>query len=1367
MTYRECYGESEAADAARDPKSMLPLSGAQRGIWFAQKINPSTASYNIGEYLEICGPVDPALFEAALRQIVRETEALCVRFVEQVDDVRQIVGAAPNWSMTFVDLTHEPNPLVAAKSWMKADSERPANLASDRLFSYALFKAAPDRFFWYARYHHIAMDAFSMALVAQRLANVYTALVVGSRSDVSPFGPLALLVEEDAVYRASEVFARDREYWLKHLANCPDPAGLAGHTFKTENFLRETTYLSSATVGQLRTVAHGAKLANIMPAAVAIFVHRLTGKEDLVLGLARAARTNPTTRCIPGMASNIVPLRLTVRSSMSISEVLVETAREMRELSMHQHYPIADLHRDIGGIANRPFYGTSVNFMPFAYNLSFAGHRAKAHNISLGPVEELSISILDRSDGGRLQVEFDANPALYSQSGLKDHKERFVRLLTSISDLSLPVGRLNILSSTERHRLLVEWNQTEVDYARDKCIHRLFEEQVQRTPDATALTFDNARMTYQELNERANQLARYLQKSGVSPETLVGICAERSLEMVVGLLGILKAGGAYVPLDPEYPQDRLAFMLQDAQMPVLLTQARSAKAIPAHNARVIQLDADWPAIAGGSVENLESGVTAGNLAYVIYTSGSTGRPKGVMNTHVAIVNRLLWMQDAYQIGPTDVVLQKTPFSFDVSVWEFFWPLLTGARLVLAVPGGHMDSTYLADLIAREKVTTLHFVPSMLEVFLQEKGLETLCKSLNRVICSGEPLPIELQDRFFSRLSAELHNLYGPTEAAVDVTYWACQRNGSLRTVPIGRPIANIQIYILNPQLEPVPVGVSGELHIGGIGLARGYLNRPELTAEKFVADPFSEAPGARLYKTGDLARFRPDGAIEYLGRLDFQVKLRGFRIELGEIETVLKLHPSVRSAVVLAREDVPGDRRLVAYVVPNEEQGATLKRLLHMQQKGELEGLSQYELPNGQLILHKNPGETDFLFNEIFVEKSYGKHGIKLAPDACVFDVGANIGLFSLFIAQQAPDVKVFAFEPLPAVFEVLRANATLHGLNIELFECGLASADATIDFQYFPHATMLSGYSVGDDVQDTVKEFLRASNGMPTSGRDFDDMLAERLRHQSVRCSVRTLSSVLRERAVSRIDLLKIDVEKAELDVLEGIEPEDWPKIQQIIVEVHDLDGRLRHITKLLGRHGFHVTVEQSVDLRETALFNLYAMRAQVSPEIPTKPQPLPPSSINRWIADLRSTAGSKLPSYMMPSAFVALAELPLTPNGKLDRKALPPPEAYLPKPDGSFVAPRTPTEEVLARIWCEVLNLKQAGIHDNFFELGGQSLVATRVASRLGSEFGIELPLRIIFENPSISSLANQIDTLIWIKKGINRETSPHGLAIVKGKL
>ncbi|MEA5624654.1 non-ribosomal peptide synthetase, partial [Nostoc sp. UHCC 0251] len=558
---------------------------------------------------------------------------------------------------------------------------------------------------------------------------------------------------------------------------------------------------------------------------------------------------------------------------------------------------------------------------------------------------DLTLSI--HNYAAELVSTWEYNTDLFDAATIERMAGHFVTLLEGIvANPEERISQLPLLTEVEQHQLLIEWNSTQVDYPVDKCIHQLFEEQVAHTPDAVAVVFEDQQLTYQQLNCRANQLAYYLQSLGVKPDTLVGICVERSLEMVVGLLGILKAGGAYLPLDPDYPAQRLSFMLEDAQVRVLLTQRQLKEKLLEYQGQVVCLDTDWQFISQLSQENLIPAVQDSDLAYVIYTSGSTGQPKGAMNTHLGIYNRLLWMQQAYQLTAEDCILQKTPFSFDVSVWEFFWPLITGARLVVAKPGGHKDSAYLVNLILEQQITTLHFVPSMLQVFLEEQSLKN-CNSLKRVICSGEALPKELQERFFTRLDCELHNLYGPTEAAIDVTFWQCKQKSYLSTVPIGRPIANTQIYILDEYLQPVPVGVPGELHIGGAGIARGYLNRPELTKEKFILNPFSDKLHSRLYKTGDLARYLPNGTIEYLGRIDNQVKIRGFRIELGEIEAGLSQYEDIQACCVIAREDTTGDKRLVAYVVPHLGQTLTVSQL-----RSFLSGqLPQYMMPHAFVML--------------------------------------------------------------------------------------------------------------------------------------------------------------------------------------------------------------------------------------------------------------------------------------------------------------------------------------------------------------------------------------------------------------------------------
>ncbi|HYH81525.1 MAG TPA: amino acid adenylation domain-containing protein, partial [Longimicrobium sp.] len=905
-----------------------------------------------------------------------------------------------------------------------------------------------------------------------------------------------------------------------------------------------------------------------------------------------------------------------------------------------------------------------------------------------------------------------------------------------------------LLSAEERGLVVDAWNRTEAEVPADRCIHQLFEAQAERTPDAVALVFEDASLTYAELNARANRLAHHLRGHGVGPEVRVGVLMERSLEMVVSLLAVLKAGGAYVPLDPGLPAERLAYMLDDSAVPLVLVQAALRGAVPARDGvEVLAVDALAERLAAESIESPQSGAGPDSLAYVIYTSGSTGRPKGVMNQHRGVVNRLVWMQAQFGIDADDVVLQKTPFGFDVSVWEFFWPLQQGARLVMARPDGHRDPAYLRDVIEREGVTTLHFVPSMLQQFV-ETADPARCGSLRHVVCSGEALPAALVRRFHDRFAGPvLTNLYGPTEAAIDVSCWTCAREDATDVVPIGRPVWNTALYVLDAALKPVPVGVPGELYIGGVQVARGYQGRAAMTAERFVPDPFSTEGGARLYRTGDRARWRADGAIEYLGRLDFQVKVRGFRIELGEIESVLLGHPGVREAVVLAREDVPGDQRLVAYLVPDRTHAAGVLELQRLEREAAETGLRPYELPNGMGIVHLNAAETRFLYREIFEDRSYLRHGVALGDGACVFDVGANIGLFTLFAGTLRPGVTVYAFEPIPPVFEVLETNARIHGVDARLFNCGVGSTAGAETFTFYPHASVLSGRQVDEDeARSTVRSFVLneqdpdASGGM--DGALLEEMLEARLDTERVTCEIRTLSQVIREQGVERIDLLKVDVEGGEYDVLAGIEEEHWERISQVVAEAHDQD--LERVAELLARHGFAVAVEQEHGLEGTGLHTVYAVRPEAEAAEPAA-EAAPargwrtPSALTR---DLRELGRERLPEHMVPSAFVFLDALPLTPNGKVDRKALPAPELASAK--DRYVAPRTPTEEVLAGIWAEVLRLERVGVEESFFDLGGHSLLATRVVSRVRELFGVELPLRALFEGPTVAELAGRVEEI-----------------------
>jgi len=866
-----------------------------------------------------------------------------------------------------------------------------------------------------------------------------------------------------------------------------------------------------------------------------------------------------------------------------------------------------------------------------------------------------------------------------------------IALARAATDTDRRVGETSSLSVVEREQLLVHWNATTRAYPQDRCVHELYAEQAQRTPEATAVTYEDQSLTYWQLEERANQLAHRLQAMGVGPEVIVALCLPRSLQLVIAILGVLKAGGAYLPVDPEYPGERIAFMLEDAAAPVLLTDAvmgdQLAGSLPDVVA-IVRLDTEWPAIARYPTTIPHSGLRTENLAYFIYTSGSTGKPKGVMNFHRALTNRLHWMQQTYRLSAADRVLQKTPYTFDVSVWEFLWPLMYGATLVIARPEGHKDPAYLIELIRQSAITTLHFVPSMLEVFLATPGA-TECASIRQVICSGEALPDSLRARFFETLSTELHNLYGPTEAAIDVTSWQCSRADDRGYVPIGRPISNIRVYVLDRCLAPVPVDADGDLYLGGIGLARGYLRRPGLTAERFVADPFT--PDQRLYRTGDLARWRSDGVLEFLGRADHQVKLRGFRIELGEIEALLRSHPQVREAVVLAREDHPGDKQLVAYVVPAWKTGRT--------------GIERRRLSGRKNIFQRSSSETDFICREIYGQKIYRRHGLALPEDACVFDVGAGVGLFALYAGEQAPRGRIYAFEPLSAAFEALCNNASI--------------CDA--DVVALPLA--LIGEEHADGNGDTAAE-QQAGFGRR-----------------------RRLSNVMREQGVAHIDLLKIDTDGASWDVLQGINATDWRKIDSIVLKARDgirgdQAGGATQIVDLLKLKGYQVNAERAVDIYGNDARNIYAVR----PAHERVPRPstcfeVQPGSADAIVTSrrLRNYAQSKLPEHMVPAVVVLLDAMPLSANGKTDRSVLPVPDWS--ELQRRYVAPRTPVEQALAQIWAELLRLERVGVDDSFFDLGGHSLQATRFLSRLQSAFGVSLPLAALFARPTLSAIAELV--------------------------
>ncbi|PYY04936.1 MAG: non-ribosomal peptide synthetase, partial [Acidobacteria bacterium] len=911
----------------RPNQTRVPLSLQQLQVWLHAGMAVEVPFYNETITFHRQGPLSPDVLQRCLCEVVRRHEIWRTTFEIQNGEPVQIINPPPSiFPLEVADLSELPESqrVQKAAGLARENARRPFDVGKGPLLRAFLVRMGRADHRLYMTFHQLIFDGITAQRIFLReIATLYDAFSAGKPSPL----PEPLIQYGDFAYwqrdqLAPDVWARERSFWEKQLAGkLPVLEWPSGHqrpileTHRGE-ILRFT--FEEATIGPVRTLSQreGASMYMTLLAAFGTVLHRYTGQDDIIIGGLSAGRNRTDTESIPGFFVNPLALRIDFSGNPTFREVLNRVRTMVLESLAHAELPFAQVVKQVqqkSDPSRHPLFQIMLSQQP-RDSANPDGWDWAIEEVSNGGSKmDLFVILDDRGDGIFGSTTY--NPDFFDGSTVS----RFVghwRTLLQAAGLNPDehISELPMLTEAERNQILVEWNNTQRDYETDACLHELIERQVEQSPDVPATIYEQHQLSYRELNARANQLAHHLRQLDVGPETLVGVCMERSIEMIVSLLGILKAGGAYVPLDPEYPKDRLRMMLDDSRVPVLLTQKHLLEKLPASSSQLICVDSDWEQIARESRSNPDGVARPHNAAYAIYTSGSTGKPKGVLNIHSAIVNRLLWMQDAYGLTNDDRVLQKTPYSFDVSIWEFFWPLITGACLVIAKPGGHKDPDYLMNLIYREKITTLHFVPSMLQALLEVNGLEA-CSSLRRVICSGEALSLEVQRRFFARCKAELHNLYGPTEAAVDVTFWQCQAEHDQPIVPIGRPIANVTIYVLDRNLHPVPVGIPGELHIGGVALARGYLNRPELTAQKFISDPFSSAPGARLYKTGDLARYMPNGAIEFLGRIDDQVKIRGFRIELGEIEAVLHEHPAVCDARVIVREDLSGDCCLVAYIV--------------------------------------------------------------------------------------------------------------------------------------------------------------------------------------------------------------------------------------------------------------------------------------------------------------------------------------------------------------------------------------------------------------------------------------------------------------------
>ncbi|HYW19649.1 MAG TPA: amino acid adenylation domain-containing protein [Nodularia sp. (in: cyanobacteria)] len=1037
----------------------FPLSFAQKRLWFLDQLQPGNPFYNIPGAVRLEGKLNIAALEQSLNAIVQRHEILRTRFKTVNGQPMQLISASLHLTIPVVDLSNFAFPEQELQNLINQEAISPFDLESGLLLRVRLLQLSQREYVMLFTLHHIIADGWSMGLLVEELATLYPAFYIGEQ--LSSLPKLPIQYADFAIWQQDwlqgEVWEKQLSYWKQQLDNIallclptdrPRP--------KNPNFQGATQsfFLPQDLTQELHSLSRrqGVTLFMTLLAAFKVLLHRYTGQDDICIGSPIANRNRAEIEKLIGFFVNSLVLRTNLSGNPTFTELLARVREVTLGAYAHQDLPFEKLVEELQPERN-------LTYNPL-FQVAIQLQNTPAQTLEL---PELTLSKLDNNENQTAKFDLDLSLSetgaglighleysseLFDAATIARVVEHFQTILSSIvANPQAKISELPLLTANEQYQLLINWNKTQINWGQDVYIHQLIELQAQKTPDSVAVVFGENKLTYQELNQRSNQLAYYLQTLGVKPDTLVGICVERSLEMVVGLLGILKAGGAYVPLDPAYPQERLYLMLEDAQLKFLLTQKQLLNHLPHHHAEIIFIDTDWEKI-NNQVPNLKpQKLNFSHLAYVIYTSGSTGKPKGVQINHSSVVNFLQSMRHQPGLTEFDTLLAVTSISFDIAALELYLPLICGARLVLVSREVAMDGELLSQNIAATGATVMQATPATWRMLLTSGWVGS--KQL-KILCGGEALSRDLAQKLLAK-GVELWNLYGPTETTIWSTVYQVETGKlSKSLVSIGRPIANTQIYILDQQLQPVPIGVPGELYIGGAGLSRGYLNRPELTTEKFIFSVFNQ----RLYKTGDLARYLTDGTIEYIERIDNQVKLRGFRIELGEIETILRQHYAVQEAVVVAREDVPGNQQLIAYIVPT-------------------------------------------------------------------------------------------------------------------------LSADTS------------------------------------------------------------------------------------------------------------------------------------------------------------------------QMIAKVRQYLQSNLPQFMIPSAYVLLDKLPLTPNGKVDRTSLPNPDTSQPEKENDYAEPRSYSEEKLVRIWSEILNIETVGIYDNFFSLGGHSLLATQVISRIRDEFNMAIPLRCLFESPTIAGLGEIIDS------------------------
>ena len=906
----------------------LPLVAAQPGIWMAEKLSTLPSAWSVAHYVELTGELDALLLAKAVVAGLEQADTLRMQFSEDNGEVWQWVDPALTFAQPeIIDLREKSNPHEAARALMQADLQQDIRADGNKpLVFHQLIQVGDKRWYWYQRYHHLLVDGFSFPAITRQIAAIYRAWLDGESTPDSPFTPFAEVVEEYQQYRQSDAWQRDGAFWREQRKQLPPPASLSNNPLPGRSASADIIRMKlTAPEGAFRRLAArmpDVQRADLALALVALWLGRLCSRMDYAAGFIFMRRMGSAALTSTGPVLNVLPFGVRLDAAESLPALAQRLAEQLKKMRRHQRYDAEQIVRDSGRAAGaEPLFGPVLNVKIFDYHLNIPGVQAQTHTLATGPVNDLELALFPDENGG-LSIEILANKQRYDAETLAQHASRLIGLIEQFADNpSLCCGDAGMLLPTE-HERLAKINDTTVEIP-FTTLSALVTQQADKTPDAPALADARYQFSYREMRQQVVALASLLRERGVRPGDSVAVALPRSVFLTLALHGIVEAGAAWLPLDTGYPDDRLRMMLEDAKPKLLIaTEEQLARFSDIPGLESLCYDSPLPAEDAAPLALSQPNHTA----YIIFTSGSTGRPKGVMVGQTAIVNRLLWMQNHYPLTADDVVAQKTPCSFDVSVWEFFWPFIAGAKLVMAEPEAHRDPLAMQQFFARYGVTTTHFVPSMLAAFVASLTPETAresCASLKRVFCSGEALPADLCREWEQLTHAPLHNLYGPTEAAVDVSWYPAWGEDLAavtgNSVPIGYPVWNTGLRILDAMMRPVPFGVAGDLYLTGIQLAQGYLGRPDLTASRFIADPFNV--GERMYRTGDVARWLENGAVEYLGRSDDQLKIRGQRIELGEIDRVMQQLPDVEHAVAHAcvfnqAAATGGDaRQLVGYLV--------------------------------------------------------------------------------------------------------------------------------------------------------------------------------------------------------------------------------------------------------------------------------------------------------------------------------------------------------------------------------------------------------------------------------------------------------------------